>query len=143
MADSLRPVGTKTIFGLSALAGVPAVAPASAGRRLEARGVEPLFPACYVQQRPRMLYQSHFGGGYALMYRRGRTRMLLVLLLPWQASGNLRDRGIGPLVPESGNGRQRRISMIETNIRRRSRVLKCSNQRFFHKRFCQWRGSRL
>jgi hypothetical protein len=33
MADSLRPVGTKTIFGLSALAGVPAVAPASAGRR--------------------------------------------------------------------------------------------------------------
>jgi hypothetical protein len=24
------------------------VAPASAGRRLEARGVEPLFPACYV-----------------------------------------------------------------------------------------------
>jgi hypothetical protein len=26
-------------------AGVPAIAPASAGRRLEARGVEPLFPA--------------------------------------------------------------------------------------------------
>jgi hypothetical protein len=36
------------------------------------------------------------------MNKRGRRRMLLVLLLPWQASGNLRDRGIGPVVPESG-----------------------------------------
>jgi hypothetical protein len=44
---------------------------------LEARGVEPLFSACYVQQRPRMLYQSHFRGEYALMHKRGRTRMLL------------------------------------------------------------------
>ena len=79
-------------------AGVPAVAPASAGRRLEARGVEPLFPACYVQQRPRMLYQSHFRGEYVLMNKRGRRWMLLVLLLPWQAFGNLRKRDIGPLV---------------------------------------------
>jgi hypothetical protein len=30
--------------------------------RLEARGVEPLFPACYVQQRPRMVYQGYFRG---------------------------------------------------------------------------------
>jgi len=28
-----------------------------------------------------MLYQSHFRGGDALMHKRGRTRMLLVLLL--------------------------------------------------------------
>jgi hypothetical protein len=48
---------------------------------LEARGVEPLFPACHVQQRPRMVYQSHVRGEYALMHKRGRTRMLLVLLL--------------------------------------------------------------
>jgi hypothetical protein len=48
---------------------------------LEAMGVEPLFPACYVQQRPRMVYQSRFIGEYALMHKRGRTRMLLLLLL--------------------------------------------------------------
>jgi hypothetical protein len=48
---------------------------------LEARGVEPLFPACHVQQRPRMVYQSCFRGEYALIHKRGRTRMLLVLLL--------------------------------------------------------------
>ena len=52
----------------------------------------------YVQQRPRMIYQSHLRGGCALTYRRGRTRMLLVLLLPWQAFGNIRNRSIGPLV---------------------------------------------
>jgi hypothetical protein len=49
--------------------------------KLEARGVEPLFPAYYVQQRPRMLYQSHFGGEYVFMEKDGRTRMLLVSLL--------------------------------------------------------------
>ena len=48
---------------------------------LEARGVEPLFPACYVQQRPRMLYQSHFRGEDVFMEKDGRTRMLLVSLL--------------------------------------------------------------
>jgi hypothetical protein len=48
---------------------------------LEARGVEPLFPACYVQQRPRMVYQSHFRGECVFVHKRGRTRMLLVLLL--------------------------------------------------------------
>jgi hypothetical protein len=48
---------------------------------LEARGVEPLFPACYVQQRPWMLYQSHFRGEFLFMEERGRTWMLLVLLL--------------------------------------------------------------
>ena len=31
---------------------------------LEVRESKPLFPACYVQQRPRMLYQSHFIGEY-------------------------------------------------------------------------------
>src|SRR6202035_1694473 len=65
---------------------------------LEARGVEPLFPACYVQQSPRMLYQRHFRGEYVLMNKRGRRRMLLVLLLPWQAFENIRNRSIGPLV---------------------------------------------
>jgi hypothetical protein len=35
MADSLRPVRTNTISGHACLAGVPAVAPASAGRRSE------------------------------------------------------------------------------------------------------------
>jgi hypothetical protein len=48
---------------------------------LEARGVEPLFPAYYVQQRPRMLYQSHCRGERVFMDKHGRTRMLLVLLL--------------------------------------------------------------
>jgi hypothetical protein len=46
---------------------------------LEARGVEPLFPAYYVQQRPRMLYQSHFRGEYVFVHKRGRTRMFLLL----------------------------------------------------------------
>jgi len=46
-----------------------------------------------------MLYQSHFRGEYVLMNKRGRTRMLLLLLLPWQeAFGNIRNRSIGPLV---------------------------------------------
>jgi hypothetical protein len=49
--------------------------------RLEARGVEPLFPACSVQQRPRMLYQSYFRGEYVFMEKDGRTWMLLVSLL--------------------------------------------------------------
>src|SRR6202795_4445434 len=66
--------------------------------KLEARGVEPLFPACYVQQCPRMICQSHFRGGHAFMHKRGRRRMLLVLLLPWQAFGKIRNRSIGPLV---------------------------------------------
>jgi hypothetical protein len=61
---------------------------------LEARGVEPLFPACYVQQCPRMLCQSHFRGEYALMHKRGRTRMLLVLLL---GSNRLETSGIALL----------------------------------------------
>ena len=94
---------------------------------LEARGVEPLFPACYVQQRPRMLYQSHFRGEYVLMNKRGRTRMLLVLLLRWQAFGNIRNRSIGPLVSvirtEGSAGSQRK----RQTIRRRSRSLKSSN----------------
>jgi hypothetical protein len=48
---------------------------------LEARGVEPLFPAYYVQQCPQMLYQSYFRGKHASMHKCGRTRMLLLLLL--------------------------------------------------------------
>jgi hypothetical protein len=56
---------------------------------LEARGVEPLFPVCYVQQRPRMLYQSHFRGEHALMHKRGRARMLLVLLLSDKRLGSV------------------------------------------------------
>jgi hypothetical protein len=36
---------------------------------------------CHVHQRPRMLYQSHLRGKYVLMNKRGRRRMLLVLLL--------------------------------------------------------------
>jgi hypothetical protein len=39
------PEGTNAFSNLLGLAGVPAVVPASAGRRLEARGVGPLFPA--------------------------------------------------------------------------------------------------
>jgi hypothetical protein len=96
---------------------------------LEARGVEPLFPTCYVQQRPRMLYQSHFRGEYVSMNKRGRTRMLLVLLLPWQAFGNIRNRSIGPLVSVTrtvGSGGSRRKRQT---IRRRSRLLKSSNGR--------------
>jgi hypothetical protein len=44
MADSLRPKRRNAVFELPrSWAGVPAVAPASAGRRLEARGVEYVF----------------------------------------------------------------------------------------------------
>ena len=84
---------------------------------------------CYVQQRPRMLYQSHFRGEYVLMNKRGRRRMLLVLLLPWQAFGNIRNRIIGPLVSVSrtvGSAGSRRKRQT---IRRRSRLLKSSNGR--------------
>ena len=84
---------------------------------------------CYVQQRPRMLYQSHFRGEYVLMNERGRRRMLLVLLLPWQAFGNIRNRIIGPLVSVSrtvGSAGSRRKRQT---IRRRSRLLKSSNGR--------------
>jgi hypothetical protein len=62
------------------------------------RGESNPVSCCYVQQRPRMLYLSHFRGEYVLMNKRGRRRMLLVLLLPWQAFGNIRNRSIGPLV---------------------------------------------
>jgi hypothetical protein len=75
-------------------AGLPAVAPASAGRRLEARGVEPLFPACYDQRSPRMVYQSHLRGEYVFVDMRGRIRMLLVLLL---GSQRLETSGIAVL----------------------------------------------
>ena len=74
-----------------------------------------------------MLYQSHFRGEYVLMNKRGRRRVLLVLLLPWQAFGNIRNRSIGPLVSlirtvgSAGSRRKRQT------IRRRSRLLKSSN----------------
>jgi hypothetical protein len=48
---------------------------------VEARGVAPLFPPCYVQQRPLMFYQSHFRGEYVFMEKDGRTWMLSVSLL--------------------------------------------------------------
>ena len=67
----------------------------------EARGVEPLFPACYVQQRPRMIHQSHFRGEYVSMNKRGRRRMLLVLLLGDNRLETRGDRGIGPPVSET------------------------------------------
>jgi len=69
-----------------------------------------------------MLYQSHFRGEYVLMNKRGRRRMLLVLLLPWQAFGNIRNRSIGPLVAvirtvgSAGSRRKRQT------IRRRSKI---------------------
>ena len=65
---------------------------------LEARGVEPLFPASMCSNVRGMLYQSHFRGERVFVDKRGRTRMLLILLLPWQAYGNIRNRNIGPLV---------------------------------------------
>jgi hypothetical protein len=48
---------------------------------MKARGVEPLFRTGYVQQRPRMVYQSHFRSEYVFMEKDGRTWMLLVSLL--------------------------------------------------------------
>ena len=48
--------------------------------------------------------------------------MLLVLLLPWQAFGKLRNRSIGPLVSVIRNGRQRRISTEETNNKKALRI---------------------
>jgi hypothetical protein len=48
--------------------------------------------------------------------------MLLVLLLPWQAFGNTRNRSIGPLVSVDQNGRQRRISTKETNNKKALKI---------------------
>ena len=96
---------------------------------LEASGSRTPVSSCYVQRRPRMLYQSRFRGESILMNKRGRRRMLLVLLLPWQAFGNIRNRSIGPLVSvirtvgSAGSRRKRQT------IRRRSRLLKSSNGR--------------
>jgi hypothetical protein len=83
---------------------------------LEARGVEPLFPACHVRQRPRLLYQSHFRGERALTHKRGRTRMLLVLLL---GGKRLATSRIGCFRDQ--NGRQRWISTKETNNKKEDR----------------------
>jgi hypothetical protein len=44
-----------------------------------------------------MLYQSHFRGEYVLMNKRGRRRMLLVLLLPWEAFGNIQKIDIAAI----------------------------------------------
>jgi hypothetical protein len=81
MADSLRPVGTKTIFGLLALGW--RASRSSGVSRAKAGGERSRTPvSCLlVQKRPRMLYQSHFGGEYLFMEERGRTWMLLVLFL--------------------------------------------------------------
>ena len=93
MADSLRPTGTNALFGRASRSS--GVCRAKAG----GEGSRTPVSCRYVQQRPRMLYQSHFRGEYVLMNKRGRTRMLLVLLLPWQAFGNIRIAVLDRLFP--------------------------------------------
>ena len=80
----------------------------------------------YVQQRPRMLYQRDFRGKYVLMNKRGRRRMLLVLLLPWQSVWKHPKSQYWTTCFRDQNGRQRRISaegdkqFIDTVDRRRA-----------------------
>jgi hypothetical protein len=83
-----------------------------------------------------MLYQSHFIGEHVSMNKRGRTRMLLVLLLPWQAFGNVRNRSIGPLVSvnrtvgSAGSRRKRQtIKALTYTDRDQKRIgpLKCNS----------------
>jgi hypothetical protein len=69
-----------------------------------------------------MLYQSHFRGEYVSMNKRGRTRMLLVLLLPWQAFGNIRKSQYWTACFRDQNGRQRRISTKETNNKKALKI---------------------
>src|ERR1700693_1219538 len=104
MADSLRPIRRNGSSRPCRLLGWRA-SRSSGGSRAKAGGEGSRAPVscCYVRQRPRMLYQSHFRGEYVLMNKRGRRRMLLVLLLPWQAFGNIRNRSIGPLVSGEGS----------------------------------------
>ena len=75
------------------------------------RGVETLFPACYVQQRPRMPYQSHFRGEYVLAHKRGRTRMLLVSLLRSKRVKHPESRYWAACFRDQ-DGRQRRSSRV-------------------------------
>jgi hypothetical protein len=89
---------------------------------LDANGVEPPVSSCYVQQRPRMLYQSHFRGECVLMNKRGRRRMLLVLLLPWQVFGNIRNRSIGPLVSVISKAHARFTSNPRTSFGQECRL---------------------
>jgi hypothetical protein len=81
MADSLRPTGTNTIFGL---VGFSWRASRSSGvSRAKAGGEGSRTPvSCLrVQQRPRTVYQTYFRREYVFVHKRGRMRMLLVLLL--------------------------------------------------------------
>jgi hypothetical protein len=77
-----------------------------------------------------------------LMHKRGRTRMLLVLLLGGKRLENTRTRCIGPLVSvirtirtEGSAGSQRKQT-----VRRRSRSLNSSNQRLFTSVFANGGG---
>jgi hypothetical protein len=82
------PDGNKIRFSAMLALGWPASRSSGVSRaKTGGEGSRTPVSSCYVQRRPRMLYQSHFRGEYALMNKRGRTRMLLVLLLPWQAFG--------------------------------------------------------
>jgi hypothetical protein len=100
---------------------------------LEARGVEPLFPACYVQQRPLMLYQKFPAKPEWPVPFQRRIRFhaqawtyadVISFVIRWQAFGNIWNRVIGPLVSlirtAGSAGSQRR----RQTIRRRSRSLK-------------------
>ncbi len=88
---------------------------------LEARGVEPLFPPFYVQQRPRMLYQSYFRGEYVFVHQRGRTWMLLVLLLGGKLWRHPESQYWTACFRDQ-NGRQRRISTKETNNKKALKI---------------------
>jgi hypothetical protein len=168
-----RPVGFR--------AGVPAVAPASAGRRRNevqgkqevrrrspdaelwrtafARMTERGFRPCwlpgwrasrssgvsrakaggegsrtpvscrYVQQRPRILCQSHFQRRIRFVDMRGRTRMLLFFVIRWQAFGDIWNRSIGPLSSVIRTAGSVRSQRKRQTISRRSRSPKDSNGR--------------
>jgi hypothetical protein len=68
-----------------------------------------------------MFYQGHFRGKDVFMHRRGRTRMLLVLLLD---DKRLETSGIAVFNRcfRDQNGRQRRISTKETNNKKAHKI---------------------
>jgi hypothetical protein len=88
--------------------------------RLDVKGVEPV-SYCYVPQRPRMVYQSHFRGVYVFVYKRGRTRMLLVLLLGGKRLETSESQYWTACFRDQ-NGRQRPISTKETNDKKASKI---------------------
>ena len=124
MADSLRPVRTNTISGHACLAGVPAVAPASAGRGEPNPCFLLLCPATSTDDLPEPFERRVRFDVQAWTY----TDVISFVITVASAWKHPESR-IGPLVSvirtvgSAGYRRKRQT------IRRRSRLLKSSNGR--------------